>query len=69
MVKWYERWEEFKDDETDVKTFFGLHDFLLNEEQASLRSYFHYFHLSLIPKEIRKSKKKVYCKNTRFSKI
>ena len=62
VANWYERWNEFKGDDTDIEKFYELHNFLVNDRDISLRSYFHYFHLSLIPREIRREKKKYVVK-------
>jgi hypothetical protein len=62
VKSWYERWEEFKDDPVDLQFFYDSHDILCTTKTTTIRKYFHKFHLSLVPKEIRYSKPKYVVK-------
>jgi hypothetical protein len=59
---WYERWNEFKDDPVDLEAFYTAHITLCSTNPAPISKYFHKFHLSLVPHEMRIEKSKYVVK-------
>lgn len=62
VQQWYTRWDEFKGDPVDIELFYRVHEFIRDSHPLTIREYFHKFHLSLIPKEIRHKKPKYIVK-------
>lgn len=56
VLDWYTRWEEFKGDPVDLDKFIVSHSYLI-QKGVSLQEYFHKFHLSLVPENLRYFKK------------
>ena len=62
VKNWYARWKEFKDDPVDLDAFYTAHATLCSTNPVSISKYFHKFHLSLVPSEMRSNKSKYVVK-------